>query len=214
MRKKTIYTTDSRRVGIFGASGSGKTTKALDLVKDSRRLVVFDALDEFTGKFPRKTNLDELKVYLIKNYAKGFRVAYVPPFGSEPRALSDLCDFLRRLQSGFKYNQHAAKITLFVDELNRSFPLGYSRQKPANGFCFVCNQGRHYGINVVGCSQRMSQVDMPFRANLSDLFVFRLADYNDIKCAVAMVGVPFKQQLLELPNYKYIYKNEQGGVVL
>ena len=201
---------DSRRIGLFGASGSGKTTKALKLVEKCRRLIVFDALDDFTGKFIRTTDLSKLKAYVIKNYVRGFRIAYVPPAGSEPRALSDLSLFLRDLQKGYKFNKHQAKITLFVDELNLSFPLGYSKSKPDNGFCFLNNQGRHYGINIVGCSQRMSMVDMPFRANLSDLFVFRLADFNDLKAATAIIGTPYREQILNLPNYKYIFKNEEG----
>lgn len=201
---------DSRRIGIFGASGSGKTTKALKLVENCRRLVVFDALDDFSGKFIRTTDISKLKMYVIKNYVKGFRIAYVPPAGSEPRALSELSLFLKNLQTGFKFNKHQSKITLFVDELNLSFPLGYSKNKPDNGFCFLNNQGRHYGINVIGCSQRMSLVDMPFRANLSDLFVFRLSDYNDLKAATAMIGAPYREKIQNLPNYSYIYKNEQG----
>lgn len=202
---------DSRRVGIFGASGSGKTTKALKLVENCRRLIVFDVLDDFTGKFIRTTDLSKLKAFVIKNYVRGFRIAYIPPAGSEPRALSELSLFLRDLQRGYKFNKHNAKVTLFVDELNIAFPLGYSRQKPDNGFCFLNNQGRHYGINVIGCSQRISLVDMPFRANLSDLFVFRVADYNDIKAATAILGAPYRDTIQNLPNYKYIYKNE-GGV--
>ncbi|MBQ8671617.1 MAG: hypothetical protein IJ525_03745 [Alphaproteobacteria bacterium] len=208
--KKQI--TDSRRVGIFGASGSGKTTKALTLVAKCQRLIVFDALDDFVGKFRRFTSLDDLKSYLIKNYVKGFRVAYVPPYGSEIKALSDLSKFIRELQTGFKIQQHNAKITLFVDELNLSFPLGLTRKKPDNGFGFLCNQGRHYGVNLIGVSQRMSLVDMPFRANLSDLYIFRLADWNDVKTAISMLGTPYKGGILNLQNYKYYYKNEQGIV--
>lgn len=204
---------DSRRIGIFGASGSGKTTKALELVKDCRRLIVFDALDDFTGRFTRIANFEFLKTYLIKNYAKGFRVAYVPPEGSEPFALSELCYFLRDLQRGYKFNQHQAKVTLFVDELNISYPLGYHNSKPKNGFSFVNLQGRHYGINVLGASQRISLVDLPFRSNLSDVFIFRQADFNDIKAAVSIMGAQNKQRILDLPNYKYIYKNDKGEVI-
>lgn len=208
-----VKQTDSRRVGIFGASGSGKTTKALDLIKSCQRLVVFDVLDDFVGKFRRFTSLDDLKVFLIKNYVKGFRAAYVPPYGSEARALSDLSEFLKNLQVGFKLRQHNAKVTLFVDELNRSFPLGLTKQKPLNGFGFLCNQGRHYGVNIIGVSQRVSMVDMPFRANLSDLYIFRLADFNDVKAAAAMIGSKYRPRILDLPNYKYIYKNENGVLI-
>ena len=209
MRKMT---TSSRRIGIFGASGSGKTTKALELVKDCKRLIVFDVLDDFTGKFTRITNFTFLKTFLIKNYAKGFRVAFVPPSGSEPFALSELCLFLKLLQRGYKEGKHQVKICLFVDELNVSYPLGYHNRNPQNGFSFVNLQGRHYGINVVGVSQRPSLVCLPFRANLSDVFIFRMADFNDIKAAVQMFGSAYRQQILDLPNYKYLYKNDQGKI--
>lgn len=208
MKKKN--NTDSRRVGIFGASGSGKTTKAIDLIKNCQRLIVFDILDDFIGYFRRFTSLDELKVYVIKHYTKGFRVSYVPPYGSEARALSDLSEFIKYIQTGYKIGQHTAKVTLFVDELNRSFPLGLTRNKPLNAFGFLCNQGRHYGVNIVGVSQRMSMVDMPFRANLSDVYLFRLSDFNDVKAATSIFGSQYRQTILNLPNYKYLYKNENG----
>ncbi len=211
MKKKN--NTDSRRVVIFGASGSGKTTKALDLIKNCQRLIVFDILDDFIGYFRRFTSLDELKVYVIKHYTKGFRVSYVPPYGSEARALSDLSEFVKYIQTGYKIGAHSAKVTLFVDELNRSFPLGLTRNKPLNAFGFLCNQGRHYGVNIVGVSQRMSMVDMPFRANLSDVYVFRLADFNDVKAATAVFGSQYRQTILNLPNYKYLYKNENGVLI-
>lgn len=207
MIKKVI---DARRVGIFGASGSGKTTKALDIVKNCRRLIVVDVLDDFVGKFKRFTDLSELKRYCIYNYIKGFRVSYVPPYGAEIRALDELSSFIRNLQAGYKNNKHSAKVTLFVDELNRLFPLGYTRERPLNGFGFLCNQGRHYGVNLVGVSQRVSQVDMPFRSNLSDVYFFRMADFNDIKAAVSIVGSQNRQRILDLQNYKYIYKDDKG----
>lgn len=212
--RKAQTQTQSKRVGIFGASGSGKTTKALELVKNCRRLIVFDSLDDFGGKLKRFDCLENIKIYLIKNYIKGFKCCYVPAAGREPQELSALCEFLKDLQKGFKFNQHASKLTLFVDELNLSYPLGISRAQPQNGFTFLNNQGRHYGINVVGVSQRMSLVDLPFRANLSDLFIFRLADYNDIKAACAMIGNKYRENLLNLPRFRYIYKSEIGEVIL
>ena len=211
MKKKN--NTDSRRVGIFGASGSGKTTKALDLIKNCQRLIVFDPLDDFIGSFRRFTSLDELKVYVIKHYTKGFRVCYVPPYAAEVRALSDLSEFVKYIQTGYKIGQHSAKVTLFVDELNRSFPLGLTRNKPLNAFGFLCNQGRHYGVNIGGVSQRMSMVDMPFRANLSDVYIFRLADFNDVKAATSVFGSQYRQHILNLPNYKYLYKHENGVLI-
>lgn len=204
--------TQARRIGIFGASGSGKTTKALDLIENVKRLVAFDPLDDLYTIKTRISDMEYLKKFLLKNYAKGFHIRFVPTLGKAKEQLSEICLFLRELQAGYKFNRHNALVTLFVDELDTSFPLNYSRTAPDNGFYYLCCRGRHYGINIVGISQRMSLVDLPFRANLSDLFVFRLADFNDIKAATQMLGNQFKQRLQDLQNYKYIYKNPNGIV--
>lgn len=204
----------ARRVGIFGASGSGKTTKALSIIKNVNRLIVFDPLDEFGYKFAKFTDVKSLTKAIIKNYATGFKVRFVPNLGQAKKQLSEICVFLKLLQSGYKINKLSSLVTLYVDELDLGFPLNESRADPENGFYYLCCRGRHYGINIVGVSQRMSLVDLPFRANLSDMYIFRLADFNDIKSACAMIGNQYKSQIQSLQNYKYIYKNPHGEITL
>lgn len=201
---------DARRVGLFGASGSGKTTKAKEITKGVKRLISFDALDNLSGR--SFESLPELQRYIMANYAKGFRVRYVPAFGEAISDLSQLSGWLLRLQEPYKRGSLSTQITLFVDELDLSFPLNISKRDAKNKFYFLCCRGRHYGINLVGVSQRMSLVDLPFRANLSDLFIFRLADYNDLSTAASMLGKPYKTTLSTLPNYKYIYKAPDGKI--
>lgn len=201
---------DARRVGIFGASGSGKTTKAKELTKKIKRFISFDALDNQSGR--AFTSLPELQRFVMANYAKGFRVRYVPDMAKTVQELSELSGFLLKLQTAYKEKRLSTQVTLFVDELDISFPLNISRSKPDNKFYYICCRGRHYGINIIGISQRMSLVDLPFRANLSDLFIFRLADFNDLSTAAAMLGKPYKETVRALPNYKYIYKSPDGRI--
>ena len=203
---------DARRIGIFGASGSGKTTKAKEITKGVKRLISFDALDNLSGR--AFTSLQELQRYIMANYAKGFRVRYIPDMGEAISDLSQLSGWLLRLQEPYKRGSLSTQITLFVDELDLSFPLNISKRDAKNKFYFICCRGRQWGINIVGISQRMSLVDLPFRANLSDLFVFRLADYNDLSTAAAMLGKPYKETVRALPNYKYIYKAPDGKIFI
>lgn len=202
---------DARRIGIFGASGSGKTTKAQEIIKGVKRLISFDALDNLAGR--AFTSLPELQRFIVANYARGFRVRYVPRLASAVQELSDLSGFLLRLQEPYKAGRLSSQVTLFADELDVSFPLNISRSKPDNKFYYLCCRGRHYGVNIVGVSQRMSLVDLPFRANLSDLFIFRLADFNDLSTASAMLGKPYKSTLSSLPNYKFVYKSPDGKIL-
>ena len=203
---------NSARIGVFGASGSGKTTLGLALVKSSNRVIFFDPLDDLPAKH-RFTDINRLKQFLVKNYVTGFRVAFVPNLGSAAAQLNDISQFLITMQNGFKFSDYSQLVTLFIDELDLAFPLNLSKTQPGNKFYFLCCRGRHYGINIVGISQRMSQVDLPFRANLSDLFILRLADFNDIKNAVNMLGANWREPVQNLKNYEYIYKGSTGYVV-
>lgn len=203
---------NSARIGVFGASGSGKTTLGLALVKSSNRVIFFDPLDDLPAKH-RFTDINRLKQFLVKNYVTGFRVAFVPNLGRAAEQLNDISQFLITMQNGFKFSDYSQLVTLFVDELDLSFPLNLSKTQPDNKFYFLCCRGRHYGINLVGISQRMSQVDLPFRANLSDLFILRLADFNDIKNAVNMLGSQWREPVQNLKNHEYIYKGSTGYVV-
>lgn len=203
---------NSARIGVFGSSGSGKTTLGLALVKSSNRVIFFDPLDDLPAKH-RFTNINRLKQFLVKNYVTGFRVAFVPNLGSAAAQLSEISQFLITMQNGFKFGDYSQLVTLFVDELDLAFPLNLSKKQSENKFYFLCCRGRHYGINIVGISQRMSQVDLPFRANLSDLFILRLADFNDINNAVNMLGQNWREPVQNLKNYEYIYKGSTGYVV-
>lgn len=202
----------SARVGIFGASGSGKTTLALGLVKNVKRVIYFDPLDDLPVK--RKFHdINEFFKFIIKNYNSGFKVAFIPTIAQSIDQLSAICEFIVKIQKHFKFSNSGVNITLFVDELDIAFPLNCCRRFPENWFYFLCCRGRHYGVNIVGISQRMSLVDLPFRANLSDLFVFRLADFNDIDNAVKMIGKPYKDKIQNLANYQYVYKMRTGEVI-
>lgn len=203
---------EARRIGIFGSSGSGKTTKAKEITKKIKRLISVDPLDNLSGR--KFTSLQELQRYIVANYAKGFRVRFVPSLVGAVSELSQLSGFLLRLQEPYKQGKLSTQTTLFVDELDICFPLNVSKRDPDNKFYYLCCRGRHYGINIVGVSQRMSLVDLPFRANLSDLFIFRLADFNDLSTAAAMVGKPYKSTLQTLPNYKFVYKSPDGKILI
>lgn len=201
--------TDSVRVGLFGASGSGKTCKAKKLVVNCNRLIVFDNLGEYQGlKF---NNIDLLMKAVAVNWASGFRFRFIPPYGSEIKALDELCKRIIALQTPYNIGRSKAKITLVVDELDLSFPSGIRRTQPRHAFGFMCNRGRHYGVNLIGISQRPSQVDISFRANLSAAYYFRLAEPADIDTALKNLGSEWRSALVELKNRQYLYKAD--GVV-
>mgnify|MGYP000534539063 CR=1 FL=1 len=168
----------AQRLGIFGASGCGKTTKARELIRCLNRVIFFEPLADDLRRlvasdgFKAVAGLPELFRKVRADFAKGFKIAYYPAAGSETDELSKLSDFLMAIQSGYGF-QHNAQITLAVDELDLGFPTGESLKNPRNGFKNLCCRGRHTGIHIVGLSQRMHLVDNVFRANCSAVYLYR-----------------------------------------
>ena len=110
------------------------------------------------------------------------------------------------MQSGYMAETSKAKITLVVDEMDLSFPSGIRQRNPKHGFLGLCLRGRHYGINLVGISQRPKLVDISFRANMSAVYLFMLAEPDDIDVAIKLVGREYAQTFRNLNKYQYVYK--------
>lgn len=199
----------AQRLGIFGASGCGKTTKARELTSSLNRVIYFDPLGEWAQEKGVKgfVSLEKMKQALRRNFAQGFKYAFIPNFGEEEAQLQDLSYFLVFLQSGYSSFQHRAQLTLAVDELDTSFPTGSMQKNRKNGFGFLCCRGRHYGINLIGISQRMHLVDNVFRANCSGIYLFRHAEPADIDIGLKIIGTEYRDTFRKLANYQYIFKS-------
>ncbi len=205
------------RIGVWGASGSGKSSYVKRLIKNRKRMVIFDPLAEYSGELAYIRNvehrgpadLDKVRQEMVKDWG-GFRVSYVPPAGREAAALSALCKLLMAAQQPFKDGTRGAKpLTLVVEEMNLSFPVSGGVQK-CPGFADICSRGRHYGIEVIGVSQRIAEVATRFRSNCTETVVLRQKGPLDVKAATLEIGGD-KRRVTALQNLSYLH--EKGGVV-
>lgn len=204
----------AQRVGIFGASGCGKTTKARELIKSLNRVIFFDPLADDLRRlqaqdgFKPISGLDNLLQEVRKRFSTGFKLGYYPAAGDEDSELSKLSNALMCLQSGYGFS-HNAQITLVVDELDLAFPAGISQRDSRNGFKNLCCRGRHTGINIIGLSQRMHLIDNVFRANCSAMYLFRHSEPADIDVGVKILGREYRGKFSTLRNFEYIYKQAE-----
>ncbi len=173
-------------------------------MRELRRIVIFDALGDFQGKvFHDLSKLEKA----ISSHFTDFTFIFVPKYGYEVQQLDKISYMLARLQSGYKAGQHSAKMTLLVDELDLSFPTGIKIKQPDHGFGFLCCRGRHFGINIIGITQRTAMVDTSFRGNLSDMYVFRQSEPIDINKSCEILGRDYRPALQDLCDFEYIYKS-------
>lgn len=203
--------TDQVMVGIWGGRGSGKSTLARSFIRSRSRLVVLDPLDEYGGAgFALARSVRAVAHGLVKYWAGDFRIRYVPPSNYEPDALHELAVLLRKAQQPFKDGRDGRPVTLVVEEMNMSFP---NRTLPArlSGFPELCSRGRHFGIEVIGVSQRVAEVHTRFRGNCAVSYYFRQDDHADVTTACNKLGPQYRAQLIALQDYQYL-RVSQGRV--
>lgn len=208
-KQKQADIKDAVRIGIFGASGSGKSYRARELVSNLGRVIVFDGIGDFArgGGFKTCYSLTDVLTLVKKGWKTGFKICFVPELGEEETSLDKLSKSLQHMQSGYMAETSKAKITLVVDEMDLSFPSGIRQRMPKHGFIGLCLRGRHYGINLIGISQRPKLVDNSFRANMSAVYLFMLAEPDDIDVAIRLIGREYAQTFRNLNKYQYVYKS-------
>ena len=205
-----------RRIGLFGASGCGKTTKSRELIQNANRLIVFDSiLGEWrdnckkwlSGGVVVDTMID-LKKEVLKRWYKGFKIVFVPRFAKEKKQLDEVARYILAIQSGYGLT-HNAKLTFLIDEAQECIPSGTAQTWANHGALMIARLGRKKGINALFLSQRLHTVDINVRANLDYTYFFRLEELSDINEANQIIHD--KQGLLTMKNFDYYYK--AGGQI-
>jgi hypothetical protein len=174
------------QIGVWGCKGSGKSTYLLDRLHGRGRVIALDVTGDLASEgFKLCKTVDQVRVAMLANWG-GFRIVLQPRSGSEMRTLNQLCGMMTKAQTGYK--QHRKIMTLAVDEMADAFPAQGALKHVPN-FARLCSLGRHDGIEVFGCSQRIAEVHSKFRGNCSEAVVFINIEPNDKKRSADTLGL-------------------------
>ncbi len=196
--------TDPDHIGIWGRTKSGKSTRARAIIRARPgRLVVFDLLDEYGAEAPHRAGT---LAEMVRGLAAGRRVRFVPDaMGDTAAQLDAVAEVLTRVQAPYKAGQSDARLTFVVEEMADSFP-NVRRNKSAFGA--LCRAGRHWGIALIGISQRMADVSTSFRNCTAEDYFFPLrtaTDYDTAAAGVVKAIQPaFREALLSLRPHEFI----------
>lgn len=176
----------------------------LSLLKRHNRKIVFAASPrDFTvkdGYYQARTIEGALK-YIAKKWNGNFSVVFRPPETGWPEELSKLSFALLKIQRGYYEGDHGGKIMLAVDELNKSF--GHRRPRDHDGFEQAILQGAHYGLELMGATQRPTLVHPDFRDNATIVYFFPvMGDVGEV--VRASIGSEYAKELKHLKNHHYI----------
>ncbi|TAL03671.1 MAG: hypothetical protein EPO08_03515 [Rhodospirillaceae bacterium] len=201
MNRKTAY-----QVLISGGKGTGKSTLADLLMRSHRRSFVFDLMGEYPAKgfSVARSHADVLR--LVKaGWRRGFRIAYVPSGGDKRVELSNFAELICKIQRPYFDTPDGStppipKVLLTVEEMRWSYPNG--TQEP--GFATICTLGRHYGIDVIGTTQRIAEVSTNFRGTSDVQFFFAQHDHTDHSTIAKMIGRRHVPALQSLKPHEYL----------
>lgn len=192
---------DAEHIGVWGRSGSGKSTLVKRLLGGRSRVVIFDMMDEYGAIAPAATDhLSTLVERIARNWRGGFRLRFLPAEGDPAEQLNMLAGVLARVQEPYRDGRDDRKITLVAEELAASYP----NVRRASAFTDLCQRGRHYGIELIGTSQRMADVNMAFRGNTSADYFFALRAAADYQAAGTLIGQGNVETLRGLKQHEYL----------
>lgn len=163
----------------IGASGSGKGVSVNRRLRElaPARLLVWDPRDEYKAHATAYRSLPQLVQAVSTAGAGGFRVRYVPGAGVKlAEAFGIVC------QLAFT----AGACVFVAEELSDTTSGSYA--PPA--WRQVITQGRHKGLQVIGCAQRPALIDKTFLGNATYIRCFTLRYDDDRRAMAKALDVP------------------------
>ncbi len=177
----TFSIENNHRVFLAGKTGSGKTTLALFLLYNIKRLILIDSKDDLfdwnTEPFNRET-----KKALLDNEPCRIRVV-------------DREEALEVLQLAYS----VGNVIIYLDEVTALIP---PRSEPEQVFTDIWTRGRSRNIGAWSTSQRPKSVPLVFMSESEHYFMFRLNLEDDRKRMKEFMG---EQVLTPIPDSHGFY---------
>ncbi len=204
---------DAKKIGVWGGTGSGKSTRVKEIIADNDRVIVIDPIGDYQHEkgFKKFKTLRGLYMAIRAGWNSGFRLVLIVQRGDDPAAvLEELAEGLFVIQKRYKDNQCDKGITLVVEEMSLCYPERTIRQSERS-FLELVNLGRHYGVEIIGVSQRIAEVKKNFVGNCTEHYFLRLGSAADRNAVTGIIGTEHKQALIGLQTHEYLHF-EQGKV--
>lgn len=191
-------------LGVFGGSGTGKTTYALKFVANAkaRCVFLFDAEGEFSESMklaPARTTFE-----LDMAIAAGW-VCYDPHI-MFPGRLEAALEFFAKLALAAAGRMQGRKFFV-VDELGR-YLTGTSVPQPLKT---LVQTGRRHGLDGVFIAHQPNELHNTVRCQLSEVVCFQLTDETALEFP-RRFGFDV-EAVRNLGPHHYICRNNQGGQV-
>jgi len=180
---------------IIGCTGGGKTTLAVELLKDTKRHIVMTTKPNgFKQGWIQVSTWQELLEVLLKKYHhKRLKVCLRLVVGPQDIDLpvvtmNGVADTLFKVQKKALEKGILKQIGLTTDEAQVFCPHGGN----LNGVKWIVGQGREWGICPTFITQRPTNIPPVIRDNSKNLYVLMLGGDTAVKTIAKLIGPSFK----------------------
>lgn len=191
------------RLGIFGASGSGKTTFALKVLANmkARLRLIFDP----EGEFSARLGLPLCRTFAQLDAAVPTGWACFDPY-DEFENPEDGIRFFCRYAFEVSERMPGRKV-LMVDELQELL----SGHKIPPELASVVWRGRRRGLDSVFIGHAPNELHNTVRSQLTEVVCFQLTDANALDFPQGFGFNP--EELRTLPQFRYVCRTKRGAEV-
>ncbi len=179
---------------VIGKRGSGKSVLVKHMIRDERRLVIYDIMSEYTEAVTFDyTERDRLAYFWRGLYRQGFRIAY------RPLRPKDEIDWLA----------HAVftlgDLTFVVEEIDAvCTPFDMSEWMQA-----IIQRGRHMNIEMIGVTPAPFGIHRDLTRQAKDIFIFRTSEPRDIQYLRRLLGETIEAKIAALEQYEFVHWSDQ-----
>lgn len=181
----------------FGMRGYGKSTLARALVRPRPRLLVHDPMKEHEAL---QLEIQPFEDYLDANTLERFRVAMITP-GEEAYFCAIAWEIGERIG-----RENELCLAVLLEEADLIAPPGREPWILKR----LAAQGRHWGIELIPCSRRPSEVSRHLTANADELNIFRTQEPRDLAYYRQFIDGDAVDAVALLDKYEFIHWTLEG----
>lgn len=186
--------TEKKITLIFGKRGSGKSYLAEKLIREERRLVVFDVMGEYkNGVVFGTENHEQLCTFWRYIYHGSFRIIYRPIKPDDE--IGRICELVYEL----------GNLTFLVEEID----CYCSAFKISDEFAAIVQRGRHKNIALIGITQRPYGIHRLLTSQAKEIYVFNTNEPRDREYLRTLLGQEIEPKLDALKQFEFV-KWEDG----
>ena len=175
---------------VIGKRGSGKSVLTKHLIRNDRRLVVYDIMSEYVdGVTFDVTARVEVARFWRHVYRQSFRIIYRPLSPKDEIGWLAVAVFA------------LGNLTFVVEEID-SICTPFDIPLPMQS---IIQRGRHKNIELIGVTPAPFGIHRDLTRQAKDIFIFRTSEPRDIKYLRQLLGERIEPKLAALEQYEFVH---------